>query len=635
MPASTQKIPLLPVLLFSAALVYVAGLKRYPLGIAIDDALYVLASRSLLSGSYLNLQLPSLPALTDPLPGFPFFLAPWVALVQPHWAVLKVVPLVLTLFAGWGVWRLTEGWAQDGIRAASTALFLFNPTTVHISTVVVSEPLFLALAFGIWISWDRWTRTQTPSRCVALGLLVGWAALSRPQGVVLMPAIAIALWIVRRKRALTIVSATALILWGAILARNWIVSQNLSGYGEHWRATLPYLAAHPSLLAANATAVTRTLFLENLLALRPEATEGWRGVFRIVIFFSAVGLTWRGLKRFASDVALTPSRRAMAIGVGVFVFCYYGIHLFWAAIDVHYLYPLLPFLLILICIAGVYSIPRNRHGGAICSALWVLLLGRYLYCDAATLRPGLPSNAVPEATYAWMKGHLPANAFVYTPAAPTVRLYSDHFTMYALPGNDVESFRYRLMKTGITHVLAQPLTLLSFSVYHTSAFDSNARWARTQRWLAAWPAAFPEAYRDAAEGTVVYQLANDPTYLDAFDSYRRSFDAMERQDRKEAIALLRQAVDRRPDVPAFQNAYGGLLLAGGELAKADRAFRRAIAARPDYPVALLNLARVYRQRNQPKEALAWARSAQDAVARTGDNRSLLPVIQEEIAADSL
>ena len=61
------------------------------------DARTILAAKALLLGSYSDLQLPGRPPLNFPLPGFPLFLVPFVALLSSCVACLKIIPMMFTL----------------------------------------------------------------------------------------------------------------------------------------------------------------------------------------------------------------------------------------------------------------------------------------------------------------------------------------------------------------------------------------------------------------------------------------------------------------------------------------------------------------------------------------------------------
>jgi hypothetical protein len=147
-------------------------LPRTPVGHALDDALYILGAQSLLTGHYTNLQLPWHPALTDPLPGFSLLISSVVAAVDPHWGLLKAVPLALTLFSCVMLWFLLESWVSAEIRAAVLTLFAFNPVTVNFAGLVVSEPAFLFFVLFVFLQLE--TLSADGRAVPALGLGALW-----------------------------------------------------------------------------------------------------------------------------------------------------------------------------------------------------------------------------------------------------------------------------------------------------------------------------------------------------------------------------------------------------------------------------------------------------------------------------
>src|SRR5687767_4073973 len=129
--------------LLAAALLYAALFPRFFVGYFSDDALYILAAKSLLTGRYVSLYLPDQPYLTQILPGYPLFLAPFVALVQPHWPWLKFLSVGLTLGSVLLLGKLLEPWMSTRVRWITMLLFAFNPTTVLGSGIVMSDPFYL------------------------------------------------------------------------------------------------------------------------------------------------------------------------------------------------------------------------------------------------------------------------------------------------------------------------------------------------------------------------------------------------------------------------------------------------------------------------------------------------------------
>src|SRR3984893_4211517 len=78
-----------------AGLLFALLSQFYYIGLINDDAAYALGAKSLLLGKYVALDQPGQPPLPVYPPGFPLFLAPFVALIGSHWQLLKPIPIAL------------------------------------------------------------------------------------------------------------------------------------------------------------------------------------------------------------------------------------------------------------------------------------------------------------------------------------------------------------------------------------------------------------------------------------------------------------------------------------------------------------------------------------------------------------
>jgi tetratricopeptide (TPR) repeat protein len=96
-----------------------------------------------------------------------------------------------------------------------------------------------------------------------------------------------------------------------------------------------------------------------------------------------------------------------------------------------------------------------------------------------------------------------------------------------------------------------------------------------------------------------------------------------------ALAEMRAALDDRPDSPEGHNNLGMILLARGDLAQAEGAFREAIRLRPRFAVALVNLAETLRRSGRTADAAPVLREAAAAAAAEGDT-SLARRIDEQL-----
>jgi hypothetical protein len=527
------------------------------------------------------------------------------------------------------MWRLSTPLLPAPARLAAVALFALNPTTVHFAGIVVSEPLFLFLAVVTFVSLQRALATQRLSEALLLGGIMGWAALVRPQGGVLIVAVAAGLGLARQWRMACAASGVGFLIAGAMFVRNYLAARTATGYLAHWEASLPALLRDPGALLQNAAAVTRTLLAENLMGV-PAFPEGsiYAGLVTLGATAAAllIGVGWAGPER-------TRLTRPVPLAIALYSLLYYGVHLFWSAVDVHYLYPILPFLLVFL-VAGAEHLRQEMSGPvAVTLSVFVLVMGRYLYCDAY----GIPSATNPPLriaaqTYRWMRERLPPERFLFTPAAPTVRLYSGHYAYFASPPSDADELRFALLAKGTTHVLAQPVNLQSFRSYGGTSADANSRWERLQRWVVGWPEAFTPVYANAGEGTALYAVKQSAAFQEAFAHYKASFREFEAARFPEAARRLDEALRLYPDFPGALNASGAVsLVMNKDIDVAVTRLRKALRLRPAFPLAALNLARAELRQGRKAQARQAFQRAKDLIHETGEALYLLPVIGREAA----
>ena len=126
--------------------------------------------------------------VNDPLPGFAALMAFPVRLLAPHWTWLRGAELLAAAALVFCVWRLARRLSGEAAGFAAAFLVAANPTLVGWAGVALPDAPFAACAAAgiLLLALPRFSPA-------ALAAVAGLAALLRPEGVVLAPALAVPL----------------------------------------------------------------------------------------------------------------------------------------------------------------------------------------------------------------------------------------------------------------------------------------------------------------------------------------------------------------------------------------------------------------------------------------------------------
>ena len=209
----------------------VATLDGYPVGAAVDDAMYLILAKALATGEgYRSLNLPGAPPNTHFPPGYP-------AVLSLLWRLSPAFPANVVWFKALNIacfvaiavgtarfamsLKLGRGWSVTaGVLAAISV-----PVLVLVA-LMLSEPLFLALLVFLLPALERFVTDAAPgrggvARPLLLGVAIGLCTLVRSHGIVLIPAMLLALGVQRRWRDALCVAGAAMLcilpwqLWSA------------------------------------------------------------------------------------------------------------------------------------------------------------------------------------------------------------------------------------------------------------------------------------------------------------------------------------------------------------------------------------------------------------------------------------
>lgn len=273
-------------------ILWLLACRAQPVGLVEDDALHILLAQALWGGAF---ALDGLP-VTDPLPGFAFLLMLPAKLLEPNWEWLRLLNLPLGALALWGTRRL-------GGDVAAAALLL-TPVFVERLGLITPDVAFVAAA--VW--------ALVLEKPVPAGLCAAAAALLRPQGFLLLPAL---LFKGKGGRLSAVIAAVPPALW---LLRNKLAAGTPTGY-------LDNLGAQAASLASPGA------WLSHAAALGSALGQGLTGV----------GLLWLPLFALAARGAVLRTNRG-ELAPAVYAVGVLALHLAWLAVEPRYVLPLAPVL---------------------------------------------------------------------------------------------------------------------------------------------------------------------------------------------------------------------------------------------------------------------------------------------------
>lgn len=173
-------------------------------------------------------------------PLFPWLTAAVLAIIGDPVLAAFIVATVASLFVAPMLFRLVSADLGPSIGLKSAAFLLVFPTAYFLH-IGYTESLFLALAFGsMWLArTERWW---------AAGVVGGLAALTRANGLILVPTLAMEAWLQWRRDRRLRVSWLAIggvgIGFGIYLLLNWRVYGNPFIFSEiqsgHWHKELSW-----------------------------------------------------------------------------------------------------------------------------------------------------------------------------------------------------------------------------------------------------------------------------------------------------------------------------------------------------------------------------------------------------------
>ncbi|HET7631670.1 MAG TPA: hypothetical protein VFK16_05055 [Gemmatimonadaceae bacterium] len=463
-----------------ALLVGLLTLTPLPVGGFYDDGLYVILAKALATGQgYHFLNLPGAPAAVHYPPGYPMLLALlWKLAPEFPGNVMwfKVVNVLLLGVIAWVTCRYAVRVLAlpAGVAVVATLLGTITIPILVLTAMVVSEPLFLALAIPALILGEEAARRRPGRReAVWLGVLSGVVVLVRSVGI-LLPIAVLVVWCTRRhwRAAAWYAGATLLVvspwlLWTGLHAGD--VPAVLRGtYGSYagWflgglhEGGLPFLVA---TIRTNA----HTLVLGTATSFRFAVGTAWTLLTEAALVLLFLYGAWRVRRR--APVTL------------LFLGLYLSLVLAWPAEPLRFVWGVWPLLMALLLVPlEVVRLPDVRRPLRIAVAVLALVLvpGVVRY-NARGFRgnwwENIPRSGADraEAAARWVRVNTRRDDVIAAEADPSIYLYSGRRAVpvatytalqYLRPrtvAQDAGYLRRIVAATGARYVLIQSMSELA------------------------------------------------------------------------------------------------------------------------------------------------------------------------------
>lgn len=567
---------------------------RYYVGYFNDDASFVLLAREL----WARLFSPSLAgfggAFSHFLPGYPLFLAPFAAAAAPRWGLLAWTTAGLTPLTLWGLWRLLDGWLEEEERRWAVLLYAVHPLFLLCSGMVMADP-FLSCLFVLGLLGLR--RVLEGRGAAALALLAGaslWAAASKPIGLLLPLAATAALAAARAWRPLRLF---ALVFW------------------------LPCAAALGATLLRGGPTDYVTYLLQGLAAIAGEPL--YARVYKILHYFVLVcgfgwfwprgplwdaggaaliaAALWLGYKGLASLTGRPGPGRYVALAAGGLLLGQGLVLSLWTVYSERYALPMLAPGLLLLAAGALAALPSRAASRGLLAALACGFAWHSARLAAETHSAAAPPETrLCAGTLDWISRETPPDSR-FTGNSPLIFLYTGRRGAGLFEARDLDQFLAGLRRDGITHALVTAQPVLSA---RGTLRNDHALQKRLERgWLLGRPKYFKRVYANPAEGTEIYAVTVPAGLEKAFVPYGEAVAALKAGDLPAAEAGLRRALAAEPDFPSALLALALVrLVAGREAAEPERLLRRALALEPNFPRASGALARLLEKQGRAAEA---------------------------------
>ncbi|HEY2856465.1 MAG TPA: hypothetical protein VGJ18_26720 [Gemmatimonadaceae bacterium] len=417
-----------------------------PVGVTNDDGMYVILAKSLATGhGYRWLNLPGTPAAIHFPPGYPAFLA-LLWLLYPAFpanvVLFKLANAMLTSIAAAGTFVFAR--KRLNMSDVAAALLTFAATLgipmLTLSTIVMSEPLFLALLLPALLLAERLTepiahrppftdhRLPSTADVLILGLIAAAATLVRSHGIALIVAVGAVLCLRRRFRHAAIFAGVAMLLllpWQLwVSVHSGVLLQPMRGNYESYGAWLSAglhadgFALIPRTLARTSMDVAGMIVQVTAPSLPPA--------LRIAALVAVLAIGAVGMRELWRSAPVTALFIAFYIGI-VLVWPFPPTRFVWGIWPLVMLPPVLGARRVLQCRPSTQPLRATRMATLAAALLLAIGYGSYNLRGYrhqwwSSIARGVSRTSSPLLT--WIATHTPRNVLLASEVESAVYLYT-------------------------------------------------------------------------------------------------------------------------------------------------------------------------------------------------------------------
>ncbi len=582
---------------------------RYEVGFFNDDASFVLLAQRLWD-ALRNLSGSGLGALFSHfMPGYPLFLAPFVAAFRPHWSLLPWAMAAVSVLTVYGFWKLLSDWLPAEERRWAALLYALQPLFLLSSGIVMADP-FLAFLFVFALLGLRMV-LQGEKGGWAYALLcaaTAWAVCTKPIGILLAAVLTAAIFSARAWKALRLIT---LLVWLPCLAVGLSALLKNDAPSDY----LHYLLQGLASLARQSLWERGYGLLHSFILVYGLAYPWPRGplpdLFGAALIAGVIYFCAKGLSALLDK---PPAGRSIALSAGLLITGQGLVMSLWTVYSERYALPILPFLFLFL-VSGVYAAGRSRPPAArallLCVALGFLVRAGLLVRETySPQRP--PETRLYTRTLEWIRRETPPESR-FLGRGPVIELYTGRSGHGMFGAPDADAFLFELSRFQITHALVTAGTVLSTQ----GPYRTNQAWqqAMERGWIRHHPLRFRKLYEDPLERTEIYGVEFAAGWNKAVGFYAEALKDLRKSDWPAATAKLRLSL---AEVPDFTSALAALasvrLLHGNDAAEGERLLRRALALEPNYARCTKMLVEVLERQGRRREAAQALAAAQAALS---------------------